>query len=162
MNEAVEQVREALARGEDETKEEWIQFLLQDQPYALNVKEVQEILVATDLTPVPGAPYYVLGVINVRGSIVTVIDGRRRLGIAEAEDTEAQRWTIVLDVAGEDVGILVDDVIEVLEFSRAEISEVAADRSGHVGGLVETEHGMTILLNAWKLTHDDDLPAAVN
>lgn len=161
MTDTAQEVRTDEAT-DDETKEEWIQFLLQDQPYALNVSEVQEILVATDLTPVPGAPYYVLGVINVRGSIVTVIDGRRRLGIPPSEDVDKQRWTIVLDVEGEDVGILVDDVIEVLEFSRSEVSETSADGSGHVGGLVETEHGMTILLNAWKLSHDDESGASLS
>lgn len=161
MNSTAEEVRKETVH-DDELKEEWIQFLLKEQPYALNVSEVQEILVATDLTPVPGAPYYVLGVINVRGSIVTVIDGRRRLGISPSDDTEAQRWTIVLDVEGEDVGILVDDVIEVLEFSRSEVSDTSADGSGHVGGLVETEHGMTILLNAWKLSHDDTSTTLVN
>lgn len=129
---------------------EWLQFLLRDQHYALSVSEVQEILNAGDITPVPGAQEYVLGVINVRGTIVTVVDARRRLGIADDEQREVD-WTIILDIEGQDVGLLVDDVDEVLLVDDAQVEKVPTESSEYVHGVFESERGMTTLLDARRL-----------
>ena len=129
---------------------EWLQFLLKDQHYALSVSEVQEILCAGDITPVPGAEHHVLGVINVRGTIVTVVDARTRLSIDGEEDRKVD-WTIILDIKGLDVGLLVDDVHEVLIVDEDTIEKVPTESSEFVYGVVESERGMTTLLDAKRL-----------
>jgi purine-binding chemotaxis protein CheW len=129
---------------------EWLQFLLKDQHYALSVSEVQEILCAGDITPVPGAESHVLGVINVRGTIVTVVDARKRLEIAGDDDRKVD-WTIILDVKGHDVGLLVDDVHEVLIVDEERVEKVPTESSEFVYGVVESERGMTTLLDAKRL-----------
>ena len=57
---------------------QWVTFQLDDELYGVNVLQVQEVLKYTEITPVPGAPHYVLGIINLRGNVVTVIDTRPR------------------------------------------------------------------------------------
>ena len=55
---------------------QWVTFKLENETYGVNVMQVQEVLRYSDIAPVPGAPSYVLGIINLRGSVVTVIDTR--------------------------------------------------------------------------------------
>lgn len=131
--------------------EEWLQFILEDQSYGINVLQIQEILYGGLIEPVPGAPSHVLGVINLRGSIVTVIDTRMRLGLPSLEPGDKE-WIIVLDVLDETIGLLVDEVMEVQVINPDTIEKMAADMSGrepHVAGVMEIPNvGMLILLDA--------------
>ena len=74
---------------------QWVTFRLADEIYGINVMQVQEVLRVSEIAPVPGAPHYVLGIINLRGNVVTVIDTRIRLGLATAEVTDATRIVII-------------------------------------------------------------------
>ena len=65
--------------AEDEVLQ-WVTFQLDRETYGINVMQVQEVLRYTEIAPVPGAPDYVLGIINLRGNVVTVIDTRSRFG----------------------------------------------------------------------------------
>ena len=60
---------------------QWVTFKLEEETYGVNVMQVQEILRYTEIAPVPGAPSYVIGIINLRGNVVTVIDTRARFGL---------------------------------------------------------------------------------
>lgn len=137
--------RDAVAR------EEWLQFMLEEQSYGINVLNIQEILYGGLIEPVPGAPSHVLGVINLRGSIVTVVDTRMRLGLSTGEPRESE-WIVILDVLDETVGLLVDEVLEVQLIDPSGIEKMAADMSGrepHVAGVIEKPGvGMLILLDA--------------
>lgn len=133
-------------------REEWLQFLLDDQSYGLNVLQIQEILYGGLIEPVPGSPPHVLGVINLRGSIVTVVDTRMRLGLDSRDPGEAE-WIVVLDVLGETLGLMVDEVLEVHIFNPDMVEKMAgSERVGHeahVSGVIELETiGMLILLDA--------------
>ena len=132
--------------------EEWLQFMLDEQSYGINVLHIQEILYGGVIEPVPGSPSHVLGVINLRGSIVTVVDTRMRLGL-ESRDPSETEWIVILDVLGETVGLLVDEVLEVHNVDPEQVEKMAlADLSGyerHVAGVVELSTiGMLILLDA--------------
>src|SRR5690554_1482395 len=67
---------------------QWVTFRLEDETYGINVMQVQEVLRYTEIAPVPGAPSYVLGIINLRGNVVTVIDTRLRFGLTAADTTD--------------------------------------------------------------------------
>lgn len=132
-------------------REEWLQFMLEEQSYGINVLNIQEILYGGLIEPVPGAPPHVLGVINLRGSIVTIVDTHMRLGLRSRSPRESD-WIIVLDVMDETVGLLVDEVLEVQPINPGEIETMVADLSGrepHVAGVIEKPGvGMLILLEA--------------
>lgn len=137
-------------------REEWLQFLLDDQSYGLNVLQIQEILYGGLIEPVPGSPPHVLGVINLRGSIVTVVDTRMRLGLASREPGESE-WIVVLDVLGETVGMMVDEVLEVHIFNPDKVEKMAGaeliGHEAHVSGVIELESiGMLILLDAASIS----------
>ncbi|QOC21180.1 purine-binding chemotaxis protein CheW [Wenzhouxiangella sp. AB-CW3] len=134
--------------------DEWLQFGLDGQQYGLNVLQVQEILCGARITPVPGAPAFVLGLINLRGSIVTVVDARQRLGLVPRPARETD-WIIILDVQDQSVGLLVDEVSEVMVLDPDRIEAMRGNDTGedsrHVQGVIQTPAGMLILLDIESL-----------
>jgi purine-binding chemotaxis protein CheW len=102
----------------------YLTFKLGDELFALNVSQVREVLDLTTITKVPRAPAFMRGVINVRGSVVPVVDMRTKFGLEQTIDTQDTR-TIVLDLSldGETVviGALADSVHEVIELDPGQI-----------------------------------------
>ncbi len=90
-----------------------VSFEIGDEEYAVDILEVQEIIRMVEITPVPKAPHYVEGVINLRGKVIPIIDIRRRFGMSVAECTKETR-IVVVDVSRIIIGIIVDSVSEVL------------------------------------------------
>ncbi|OEY67093.1 chemotaxis protein CheW [Marinobacter sp. X15-166B] len=99
---------------------QYVTFRLDEETYGINVMQIQEVLRYSEIAPVPGAPEYVLGIINLRGNVVTVIDTRTRFGLAEASITDASR-IVVMESADQVMGILVDSVAEVMYLKASEI-----------------------------------------
>ena len=66
---------------------QYVTFTLEDEVYGINVMQVQEVLREIEVAPVPGAPHYVTGIINLRGNVVSVIDARTRFGLDQREST---------------------------------------------------------------------------
>ena len=97
----------------------WVTFKLGNEIYGVNVMQVREVLRYTDIAPVPGAPSYVLGIINLRGNVVTVIDTRARFGIPPAEVTDNTR-IMIIESEKHVIGILVDSVAEVADLNTAD------------------------------------------
>ena len=100
----------------------WLGFELAGQNYAVPLADVHEIIRPEPPTPVPGAPTDVLGIINLRGSIVTVLDGCRRLGLraAAAGENADQRLVIFHDESGS-IGMRIDALQDVLELDTREM-----------------------------------------
>ncbi|OOC11366.1 chemotaxis protein CheW [Thioalkalivibrio halophilus] len=137
----------------------YVTFSLADETYAIDVLQVQEVLKVSDIAPVPGVPDYILGIINLRGNVVTVIDARRRMGLEDREPDDASR-IVIIDVDDQNVGILVDSVSEVVRISPDSVEaapEVGNDESSRfIQGVTSTEAGLTILVDLNKLLSDEE------
>lgn len=105
--------------GQDEVLQ-YVTFRLDGEVYGIDVMQIQEVLRYSEIAPVPGAPDYVLGIINLRGNVVTVIDTRRRFGLADTEITDATR-VVVMESSQQVMGIIVDSVTEVVYLKSSEI-----------------------------------------
>ncbi|MEK1843333.1 MAG: chemotaxis protein CheW, partial [Pseudomonas sp.] len=99
------------AKGSEDPILQWVTFKLDNETYGINVMRVQEVLRYTEIAPVPGAPSYVLGIINLRGNVVTVIDTRQRFGLMNAEISDNTR-IVIIEADKQVVGIMVDSVAE--------------------------------------------------
>lgn len=108
------------AKTSDDPILQWVTFRLENESYGINVMQVQEVLRYTEIAPVPGAPSYVLGIINLRGNVVTVIDTRERFGMSSSEVTDNSR-IVIIETDMQVVGILVDSVAEVVYLRQSEI-----------------------------------------
>lgn len=97
-----------------------IGFKLNNEEYALEINNVQEIIKITKITRVPRTKKYIIGVINLRGIVIPIIDMNLRFGMEKKEYTEKQR-IMILKIGVVFVGIIVDNVSEVIEIKSDQI-----------------------------------------
>lgn len=138
---------------------QWVTFKLQDETYGINVMQVQEVLRYTEIAPVPGSPDYVMGIINLRGNVVTVIDTRTRFGLNGAEVTDNTR-IVIIEADKQVIGILVDSVAEVVYLKASEIDtapNVGNDESAKfIQGVTNRDGELLILVDLNKLLTDEE------
>ena len=139
---------------------QWVTFRLDDETYGINVMQVQEVLRVTEIAPVPGAPDYVLGIINLRGNVVTVIDTRKRFGLSPKEADDASR-IVIIEALDQVVGILVDSVAEVVYLRQSEIEPAPnvnnEESSRFIQGVSNRENELLILVDLNKLLTEEEL-----
>lgn len=105
-------IREDYDEGDGEVLQ-LVSFQLGQEEFAIDILGVQEIIRLVEITPVPNAPYYVEGVVNLRGKVIPIINLRSRFGLPEVEPTKDTR-IIVVEVEHSILGFIVDSVEEVL------------------------------------------------
>lgn len=92
----------------------YVSFMLAAERYALSAAKINEVLRHTDITPVPGSPDFILGIINLRGNVVTVVDARTMFGLESRPPTQQSR-IVVVEIEDFIVGVLVDQVAAVVD-----------------------------------------------
>lgn len=147
------------AVNQDDPVLQWVTFHLAGETYGVNVMQVQEVLRYTEIAPVPGAPLYVLGIINLRGNVVTVIDTRHRFGLDPGEITDNTR-IVIIEAEKHVVGILVDSVAEVVYLRQSEIETAPNigndDGAKFIQGVCHKNGELLILIDLNKLLTDDE------
>lgn len=135
-----------------------VTFTLAGQHFAADVARVREAVRAGERTPVPLAPPDVAGLTNLRGQILLCLDPRRRLALP-ARAADAPRMLLVTEAGGESVGLLVDDVGEVLDLDPAELrpppSTLAAAQRGCITGAYPLPESLLLVLDLDALTASD-------
>lgn len=132
-------------------------FSLGQVEYGGDITKVQEIIRLPEITALPGTANYILGIINLRGSIIPIIDLKKKLGLPGAEITDETR-VIVVEINSQKVGLVVDEVSEVISFSSEEI--VPADAVGfgiqekYLLGVVRISERLLILLSLDRIFAD--------
>ena len=171
MNTQVAEVRNAAV---DAGSHQVLTFTLGDETYGVDILRVQEIRGYSTVTRIPQAPAHVLGVLNLRGSIVPIVDMRMRFSLERAEYTPLT-VIIVLSVESSvgrrDFGVVVDGVSDVIDVAVGDI-KAAPELGSHVStefieGLAAVSGRMVMLLDIDKLIGGDvtgmaPLPAAAN
>lgn len=147
----------ATAKDDIEKSKPWLTFLVDNEIYAVDALETQEVLLQNQVTPVPNSAPYILGVINVRGTIVAVIDARAALGLPPTEVTEQTR-IVLFKVHNERLGLLVDSVTEIVSIKDSDIDSTAITVEGndYVMGVHFHQEKLHILLSVEKLLSKDE------
>ncbi|HEX8794357.1 MAG TPA: chemotaxis protein CheW [Polyangiaceae bacterium] len=130
--------RAARRAGEAGRRVEYLAFVLSGETYAVQIAHVAEILRPPPVTEVPRAPGNILGVISVRGKLVTVIDLRRRFRLHESPIDRKTRVLLADVGTGEQVGLLVDEVHQVWRLAAEEIeasSVLGGEQAPHIAGI---------------------------
>jgi purine-binding chemotaxis protein CheW len=102
-------------------------FRVGEEEYVIDLRRIREILQPLPITPVPSAPEFLAGVMNLRGDVIPVVDVRKRLGVSEAS---ARSKVLIVNVAGRLIGLVVDAVAEVARIPRSEIGPPPLLRAG--------------------------------
>ncbi len=124
-----------MSEKEKTTTLELLTFKLADQEYSLDIMSVREIRGWTRTTPLPHAPSYMKGVINLRGTVLPVMDLAQRLGLAPREHTDRN---VIIVVNHEDVmtGLLVDAVSDIIALTSDDLQPPPDIQSSSVAGVV--------------------------
>lgn len=141
-----------------------ITFYLDSECYGVEVERVREILRINQIFPVPGAVDCVAGITNIRGSVVTIIDGRKRMSLPMTEYCDTARM-IVVESGEEQAAIIVDAVADVIDVPKSNVvarpQMGSPDDSPFVEGVVSDHDSLIILLSVDRLITDDALDAAM-
>ncbi len=145
-------VRELI--GEVNEKEiQVIAFKLGKELVSVPIEQIVEITTNKDITPVPKAPSYVIGVMNLRGKIVPVVNLKEHLGIdfEISEDIYKKNKIVILDTPKGEVGVIVDEIVGSLKFFEDEILPEPIGTVGievrFVSGVVQLDGELLIILN---------------
>ncbi len=166
-NEMAEAAQTDLTNIEDSDKREFLTFMLAGEEYGVDILRVQEIKGWDEVTNIPNTPDYIRGVINLRGTIVPIIDMRLRFKL-ESKEYDATTVVVVLRVKNENgndrtMGVVVDAVSDVYNVPRSDIKPspdfgMAVDTE-FVNGLATVDDKMVIVLNIDHMLNADELAA---
>lgn len=127
-----------------------VAFKLKNEEYGISILNVQEIKNLTDITRVPFTPPFVKGVMNLRGSVLPVIDLKKRLGLQDTPYTDATR-IVILTIDDIAIGVIVDAVTETITIDGAHIDSSKAvsdsDRGRFIKGIGNVDGRLIIILN---------------
>jgi len=131
-----------------------VSFQLAGEEYGVEINKVREIILVGEITQVPQTPPYVKGLINLRSTVIPVVDLRLRFGLAAPEATDETR-IVVINIAEKTIGIIVDAVNEVLRISQNQIAPppptVAGLGQEYLVGLAKLEDRLLIMLDIEKI-----------
>ncbi len=148
---------------------QYLTFQLGEEVFGLDVSHVREILEVTTVTKVPKTPDYMRGVINLRGSVVPVLDMRLKFGLTRTEKT-VNTCIIVVEVSFEDestiIGALVDSVQEVFELEPEQIEPAPKIgtqlKTEFIKGMGKKDDHFIIILNIDKVFSSEELATALD
>ncbi len=125
-----------------------VAFTLDNCKFALPLPQVERIVHVVEITPLPKAPDVVIGVVNVQGRIIPVVDIRKRFRLPRREMNLNDK-IILSQTSKRSVGIMVDSVVNVIEYPKQEviIPEKILSGIGYVEGVVKLEDGLTLIHN---------------
>jgi purine-binding chemotaxis protein CheW len=158
MSEIMDQL---LEMGEDTQKGKFLTFIVDKEEYAIEIKYVTEIIGGIQtITEVPEVPDYVRGIINLRGKIIPVMDVNIRFK-KEPKPYGDRTCIIVIDIDDLSVGLIVDNVAEVLSITEDNIVDPPADRAGfnnrYIKGIGKVGQSIKLILDCQVLLSDDNL-----
>lgn len=156
-------LNEVTMTGEDKTMHETVQFIvirLGEEQYGIDIKFIDNIVRMQHITRVPKVASYLKGVINLRGEVIPVMSIRVKMGLEEDEITRATRIIILKLEQQGNVGIIVDEVKEVVTLETTQIEKVAYDskeeKLNFIYGIGKYEGGLISLLDLNSVTLDKD------
>jgi purine-binding chemotaxis protein CheW len=144
--------------AEQGVERQLVVFDLAGEVYGVSIETVREIIRMQAVTYVPDAPDFVEGVINLRGRVIPVVDVRKRFGLTVTEATAESR-VVVVDIGGEDIGVIVDAVTEVLRIGEDSVeptsSLVTTADSYYIEGIAKVDDRLMILLDIERALGQD-------
>jgi purine-binding chemotaxis protein CheW len=147
--------------AEDTQQGRYLTFNLGAESFGLEIRYVREIIGMQPITPLPGLPAYIKGIINLRGGIIPVVDVRMRFGKEPLEYND-RTCIIVACFDGMDIGLIVDSVSEVLSIPDSEIvppPEINRSSNRFIKGIGKVGNDVKLLLDYQRLLNGEDIEA---
>jgi len=140
-----------------ETQGMYLTFAVGDEEYGMEIAYVMEIIPMQAITEVPDVPYYIKGLINLRGKITPVMDVRLRFNKPEKEYDE--RTSIIVVMQDDNtIGLIIDAVRDVLTIDDDQIGDPAGVKTGtpnrYISSIARTDHGNKLIINLGRVLSD--------
>lgn len=141
-------------------RERYLTFFLGEEEYGIAIDQIKEIIAMMNVTSVPKTPPYMKGVINLRGSIIPVIDTRLRFGMKERE-TDMNTAIVIIEISDISIGFIVDRVEEVASIDESHLSE-PPNFGEHIdidfiSSMAQNGENVVMILDVLKLFEADEL-----
>jgi len=140
----------------------YLRISLGEEEYAIPLLRVREVIAVPEVTPIPQTPNYFLGVINLRGQVISVVDMRTKLNIKPVNGPEMA--VVICDLGGVSLGVVVDSINSVITPRAEELSErpelKGQKAMEYITAVYRHEKGMVLLIDITKLFNFDDQSAA--
>lgn len=153
-------LNEDLSIMEDTQKDKFLTFMIENENYGIEIKYVTEIIVMQEITTVPNLPQYIIGIINLRGTIVPVMDVRLRFK-KEAKKYSDRTCIIVTEINEICVGLIIDAVSEVLTINNENIVPPPDIKTGfntrYIKGIGKVGNCIKLLIDCNKLLNDEEI-----
>lgn len=148
------------ARREDQSIRQLVGFRLDDADYAIAITKIREIILMKPITRLPQVPPSIEGLINLRGTVIPIINLRKRFGLTSRPFDDETR-TIVVTVHDKTIGCIVDEVTQVIRVSADQIQPVplamTAVAKRYIAGLARLDERLVIILDIDKLLGSDEI-----
>lgn len=142
--------------------ERYLSFSLGAEEYAIPLLAVKEVIALPSITPIPGTPSHFLGIFNLRGRVISIIDLRTKLGIKPNANSEIA--VIICDLESIVLGVVVDSINSVVAPEAGEISEQPELQSSHntayISGIYKKDAHLIVLMNIEKAIGVEDFKIA--
>jgi purine-binding chemotaxis protein CheW len=152
----------SLPASDEKTPRQEVQlacFKVGAELYAIDIMRIKEIIRPQKLTPIPKAPSFIEGVINLRGAVIPVADMRKRFGQPISRENRKNR-VVICSLAGKIIGLLVDEVTEVKRFGRKEISPspqfIKGPQADYFLGVARRDDELIMLIDLEKVLSTDE------
>jgi purine-binding chemotaxis protein CheW len=152
-------LNEMSTEEEDTQKNRFLTFAIEREQYGIEIKYVIEIIGIQPITMVPELPDYIRGIINLRGKIIPVMDIRQRFR-KEAGQYNDRTCVIVININNMALGLIVDNVAEVLSIQENEITdppEISRESNRYIKGIGKVGNEVILLLDCSKLLNSTDI-----
>ncbi len=138
---------------------QYVVFRLSKEKYCIDISFVAGITEFKEITAVPEAPYFIDGIINLRGDIIPIVNLKKRFNIEQTEKTADTR-IIVVKVAGKDVGFIVDEASQVIRISTEDIEEAPEIIKGkdreYISGVAKIAGEIAIVLDLERVLNEEE------
>lgn len=128
-------------------------FSLQNENYAIPLLSVREVIAMPEVTPVPQSPAHFVGIMNLRGQIISILDLRQKFGLKPQFNPETS--VVILDLDGSSLGVVVDSVNSVINPTETELSDPPdleqTKNSEAIIKIYRDKNSMILILDVWKM-----------
>jgi len=142
------------------SEKQYVIFKLGDEKYGVDIMKVKEISEFKTSTKVPNAPYFIDGIINLRGEIIPIVNLKKRFNINNNDSVNSDTRIIVININSRNIGFVVDEASEVLRINDNDIEPAPEIITGvdrqYINGVGKLENTIVILLDLEKILTDEE------
>lgn len=137
----------------------YLMFSLKDEKYAVPLLSVKEVIAMPEVTSIPHSPAYLLGIMNLRGQVITVLDLRLKFGM-KPDTNNTESAVIICDLEGISLGVVVCSIESVLSLSSKQIQKrpemLGQAKSDYITGVAKQDENLILLLDMARALNLED------